>query len=466
MTADVQANAWLGAASLGGPDVDPEDPWSLNRRRIFRPSPSGKTLALPTAPPDERNWRHPKVGWGLVLLDDDAIPVADKAVGATAPAPLKRLLANRVGSPVFYYRPGSMNGYLRRYFSDGRPACDLDVAASLTGVGPFEIPKYLLIYGSPATIPWRAQYALNMSRCVGRLDLVDGALDRYVGHLIDDWSAIRCDPLSPVVWSVNFGASDITALMEQLIADQFWARISAEPEFGTAVRLKGGSATVGALSEALRRHPGLVVTTSHGMTGPMEAPGAASTELGLLVDANAALTTMTAFPDDAIPAGAIWYAHACCSAGSDSASQYSGLFPDGHPIARTMTSLAANVGDRIAPLPSRLLAAGRPLRAFVGHVEPTFDWTLKDPFTRQAVGSAIADALYTKLFYKGTPIGLAFAEIYAQAGVFLTEWQQTLQRVNRDEAGAAERARYLLVAALDRQSMVLLGDPTVSLPLA
>jgi hypothetical protein len=44
-----------------------------------------------------------------------------------------------------------------------------------------------------------------------------------------------------------------------------------------------------------------------------------------------------------------------------------------------LKNIAATAGARISPLPRALLGAEKPLRAFVGHVEPTFDWTLRDP---------------------------------------------------------------------------------------
>jgi hypothetical protein len=456
----------MGAHPLAGPDVDPESPWGL-RARAFRPSPSIKKLTLPTEPPNPRNWRHPKIGWGLVLADNDAISPADKAAGADVPAPLKKLLVDRPGAPVLRYRRDSMNGYLRRYNSSGSAVTpsDLDVAATQAGIGPNEIPQYLLIYGSPRDIPWRAQYALNMSRCVGRLDLADQALERYVEHLIGDWAGATCDPLSPVVWSVNFGDADITSLMQQVIADRFWTTISAEAEFAHAVRLKDAAATAGALAQAGSQRPGLVLTTSHGMTGPEQLPGSEPESLGLPVDAAHALLTPAVFPDAAIPGGAIWYAHACCSAGSDAHSQCADLFPTGHTIGDTLRAVAGNAKDRIAPLPQRLLGADTPVRAFVGHVEPTFDWILKDPFNRQAVGNSLANALFNQLYVKGTPVGFAFSGIYKEAGSFLTRWKQAIDDVNKDKPGAAAVARYLMVAALDRQSMVLLGDPTVTLPL-
>ena len=459
----VRANAWTGSAALVGPDIDPESPWGLSAR-AFSSRPSIKLL-LPGAPPDDRDWTHPKVGWGLVMPDDDALSDADKASGEDAPGPIKKLRAVRKDAPILRYRAGSMNGYLRRYFTDGRGASDLDVSASRTGIGEDEIPKYLLIYGGPKKIPWRTQYALNMSRCVGRLHLEGDALERYVEHLIGIWPGVECNPLAPVVWSVNFGEADITCLMQQVIADKFWKDIVADADFAKAIRLADGAATGAALADAMATHPGLILTTSHGMTGPEQKPGSEPDQIGLPVDANHALLSSAVLPDAAIPGGAIWYAHACCSAGADANSQCADLFPAGNAIGDTLRAVSANAGDCVAPLAGRLLGADKPLRAFIGHVEPTFDWMLRDPNTKQAVGAVLADALYGQLYQKGMPVGLALSKVYSQAGSFLTLWRQAIDAVNKDAPGSAELARYWQVAALDRQGIVVLGDPTVTLPL-
>src|SRR5262249_26710209 len=100
----VQANAWTGSAALEGPNIDAEEEWGL-KGRIFVPRPSTKHL-LPEATPDARNWSHPKVGWGLVLADDDALSDADKAVGEDVPQ-LKKLMTARKNAPILRYRPGS-----------------------------------------------------------------------------------------------------------------------------------------------------------------------------------------------------------------------------------------------------------------------------------------------------------------------------------------------------------------------
>ena len=55
-------------------------------------------------------------------------------------------------------------------------------AESPVGIGPQDVPKYLLIYATPEEVPWHVQYALNPVRFVGRLDLTGDALANYVPH--------------------------------------------------------------------------------------------------------------------------------------------------------------------------------------------------------------------------------------------------------------------------------------------
>ena len=92
------------------------------------------------------------------------------------------------------------------------------------------------------------------------------------------------------------------------------------------------------------------------------------------------------------PDGAIWYAHACCSAGTDANTSYAGLFDAGSDLDRILRGVTT-AGSRVAPLPTALLGATKPARAFVGHVEPTFDWPLQDPETGQPLSLPVSDAL-------------------------------------------------------------------------
>jgi hypothetical protein len=129
------------------------------------------------------------------------------------------------------------------------------------------------------------------------------------------------------------------------------------------------------------------------------------------------------------------------------------------------------LGAQIAPLPKALLGAAKPLRAFVGHVEPTCDWTIRDPNTGQRLTETIQSALYNRLF-QAVPetVGMALQDCYRHVGELFAQWNDALGEINRSDATLDERERARRIAmqtqltALDRQSMVILGDPTVALP--
>jgi hypothetical protein len=120
----------------------------------------------------------------------------------------------------------------------------------------------------------------------------------------------------------------------------------------------------------------------------------------------------------------------------------------------------------LAPLPRALLGQRRPIRAFVGHVEPTFDWTLRDPQTGQVLTHALVTCLWNELYRGGlrTPIGLALARVYREAGSFLGGWHTAMERVDNAVPHARDWALYCQLVAMDRQTLVVLGDPTVVLP--
>ncbi len=115
----------------------------------------------------------------------------------------------------------------------------------------------------------------------------------------------------------------------------------------------------------------------------------------------------------------------------------------------------------MAPLPEALLGAPSPLRAFVGHVEPTFDWTLQHPRTGQILTNSTRRALYDRL-YQPYPIGYALDELRRQATQLKAFLTAAKGRVGKD--GAKEELLALQLTASDRESLVILGDPTAVLP--
>jgi hypothetical protein len=256
--------------------------------------------------------------------------------------------------------------------------------------------------------------------------------------------------------------------MRTYIAAKVHAALVTDSEIGPgkALFLDGGTnatdATADRLTRALEeRRPGLVVTTSHGLTGPLNNASRMAATLGLPVGQDDAAVDLDRLLDKWQPNGAIWYCHACCSAGADQPSAFADLFDESAPLRSILTGIAT-VGPCVAPLPSRLLSGSRPCRAFIGHVEPTFDWTLRDPGNGQVITKPIVDAVYPNLFRPRTTLGFAFKDAYATVGSYLANWDLGRAAYDAGSQNIADLLR-LQLAARDLQSMVILGDPAATL---
>ena len=142
-------------------------------------------------------------------------------------------------------------------------------------------------------------------------------------------------------------------------------------------------------------------------------------------------------------------------------TMYDGLVPTGSDVDRLLKAVAT-IGAKVAPLPRALLGAQKPLRAFVGHVEPTFNWTLQQPDTKGFLTGPVQTALYNKLF-QPEPTGMALRPCYERLGGFYVGYDQAYQKFNKGE-DTKNILLFCQLAARDVQSMVILGDPTAMLP--
>lgn len=451
LPAEVAINAWRGAtphSRLAGT----AGRWGA---RAGLP-PSQQPLAL-GEPADPANWADPSVGYGVLLPDDDSVPDAVKAVGGDAPEPVRELIAARPGTVVLRWRAELDPLHkVRRYFVD-RPPQDPRIGLSEFGTAVDQLPRYVLVVADPATIPWSVQYRLQVRHAVGRLALADEGLGNYIGALLTGFPAAEVDVRAPLLWTVSL-PGDITAEMRAVIADPLAEKLT-DPRLPRFEHLVGASATgAGLLGRLAAARPALVVTSSHGLTeGEGEVLRAG---LGLPVDAALAPVRL----DDivaALPAGAIWHAQACCSAGSEGDTKYDDLLEPGDVLA--IVDRVAALGPTVAPAATALLGRAAPVRAVVGHVEPTFDWTLRDEHTGQGFGAQLVAALSTNLF-AGQPIGLAFEAYRSGVGVLNSQWHDVRDMLNEGQVGVRPALTRLRLTAIDRQSLVLLGDPTVTLP--
>lgn len=484
----------LDAASDEGPVEGRLDPrasdWAARRPSApTRPEARKSDLFLkPSRPPRLDDWRDRRVGWGLVLPEREDLSADELARADDAPEPIRELLARRAAegeaaageeaAPVLRYRPGSGDAHRHLFLRDYRHGTDIPLDRPRQGTGPGQLPFYLLIAASPEEVPWSFQYVLNAGRAVGRLHFdgpeAEARLGRYVEHLLSDWGgeSERARVEKPLAWAVDHGGGDITTLLRRAISARAHRRWLDDDQLEPRL-LDGrrGQATAAELARALAEdRPALVLGTSHGRTAPLTDPAAMGARLGLPVDQDHRDLDPRALLADWRPGGALWVAWGCCTAGSDAQSLYTGLFDEGSSAGRVLRAVSA-LGNRIAPLPQALLGAASPLGAFVGQVEPTFDWTLRQPSSKAHLSAPLVSALYDHLF-QPWPIGLALRPWYDSLGTLYTAWERTaadLPSGSTAEESASSRALvrtllYLRLAIRDIQSTVILGDPTVRLP--
>jgi len=458
---NLRINAWTGEQSLASPiDGSTALSWALKETL---PKEWDKTLAPPKRV-DRKKWANPRVGWGLILpyrpdLSESALAEADDA-----PEAIRRLRVARGNAPVFRYRPDSVYNLSHLLTYRSGVAEYLPLHSSPLGIKKGQIPYYLLIYAKPDEVPWRFQYKLNARHAVGRLELPDDGLNNYVDALLNNWDGAAVAVDRPVIWAVVHGPNDMTKLMRDSIAKKIYDTFHKDKQMRGKIKFLDGL-TVAATGQSLintlsKIKPGLVITTSHGQTGPLADLGALESKLGLPVDHYYQPLSVKRLLSKWKPHGAIWYAHACCSAGSDDSTYFNGLFPSGSPMDKFLKGIA-KLGSKIAPLPKLLLGAKKPLRAFIGHVEPTFDWTLCQPGTDTYFTDPIRQAMYTGL-YQPEPVGLALRPYYDQLSGVYIDYDQAQDIF--DGENTKETLLFCRLVARDIQSMVVLGDPTATLP--
>lgn len=454
----LQANAWCGEEANGSV-TDEFFSWGVNKDL---PPPKGYLAAKAI---NWANWTDPRVGWGVVVPDRDELSATDKAQGIDLAEPIHELVKSRSNAPIFRYNSKLPIGYqLRRYHTNGKFS-DFSLGGE-RGIGPNAIPYYLLLVGSPKEIPWSFQIGIQTDAYVGRLDLDSEGLKRYIQALLLNWNDNTNDRQRPVVWAADHGHPDITNLMRHTITDLLVKEFINDGEFkmedGYVV---GSCASQDQLVTMLsKRNPAFVCTSSHGATFPLNDLNKMSAHLGLPIDNTHHILNIDQLVNSWSPYGAIWYAHACCSAGSNSTSRFAGIVGSDTSLGRTLHSIS-QVGDLQAPLPKALLGGSKPARCFIGHVEPTFNWTLFDPTNSQMTTAPIIDAIYQELHgASAPPVGLAMSRYFRSVAGLLQRYAQAIDEVNAHEKGAKDRACRAKLMAIDRLAMVILGDPTVSLP--
>jgi hypothetical protein len=456
----LRINAFTGAFDSGSPLGAQAGKWI--GANIYVPPKIMSAIGPLARVVNPAEWSDPDVGWGIVLPENPALKPEERAAANDAPEPIRRLLKYRNGV-VLRWSAALPLRKLRRYYTDGT-VNDPDVALSPRGTGHGRIPRYLLICAPPSAIPWRVQYRLNAVAFTGRLDLEGQALSNYVDAAVSGWSGAAAVPQNSVTWAVDHGGADITHLMRTVIAKKLATALQANSNLGAHAAFIDGAAAPATgpdlVANLASRQPALVVTSSHGMTGPLNDVPTMSAQLGVPVDGHGHVLDRDDLLKRWSPDGAIWYAHACCSAGSDVTTSFDGLMAAGSFVEQVVKGVAA-CGAIVAPLPRELLGAPRPLRAFIGHIEPTFDWSLRDTTTGQVLTTPLVEVLHNRLYAK-LPVGFAFETLYAKASQLDSIHRDAKDAYNGGGDTLSEALTCRLIAQ-DIANVVILGDPAEAL---
>ncbi len=462
----LQLNAHTGGSSpstSGSLDTRAALRWALQKPLVK------ETFARPPADVDPKHWWDPRIGYGIVLPETDGLTAEQLKTGSDAPEPIVELLRERPETAVLRYRRSFEDSQRKMFLRNWAAGSDISLERPPVGVGPGEMPSYLLIVAPPGddagSIPWDLQYILNAERRVGRLDLDDEGLGNYVRHLVDDWSDAGSHVERSVICAIDHGGDDITVLMRRAIAEAVVERFRGDDDLKDHVTYFDGSQQLlewsDFISALTAQRPAFVLTTSHGKTEPADDLVKMAADLGLPIDQRFKALDLDALLNAWKGDGAIWYCHACCSAGSDTPSIFAQLFEPGSEHRTTLDAIAA-LGAMSSPLPKRLLGSSNPLRAFVGQVEPTFNWTLRNPQSKAHLTDPLCRSLYRRL-YQPEGIGLAMRPWYDTLSTLYAEWDAAQRAFDRGE-DTEELLFYLRLASRDLQSTVILGDPTAILP--
>ena len=433
--------------------------WALDEPRYGEP---------PMRPPSQNDadWSDEAVGMG-------ANPPRARGVQRRAAHPRRRCPRADTAASGHASRQGAA-------LSSRRKAQRLDIArlcgrrrlpqcGVAGGYRSNDVPRYLLIYATPTEVPWHIQFALNPVHFRGPARSDWRGPRKLRCALLESWKGSASSYASPVVWAVDHGAGDITALMRDAFAEPVYQALAADDEMTSARFIDGRVelATLETLYDALNcNRPSLVVTSSHGMTGPLSDLDAMRANLGLPVDQDHNVLSSATLLKNWQPDGAIWYAQACCSAGSDSPTSYAGLFEAESRLDHTLTSIAkASACSHHYPRPSRRSETTARLHRTRGtniQLDPEF------PGQRTIAHRRPQECPLPSTGPRPTG-GHGHEHLLPAHRRPTQQYIRSRQEYDVADGLAAESAVRMLVysrvTAHDRASTVILGDPTAAIPL-
>jgi Peptidase family C25 len=355
------------------------------------------------------------------------------------------------------YRPGesSRDWLVRQHVAPGQPA------------DPKNMPYYLLLVGTPETIPYRVQYQLDVVNAVGRIAFdTPEEYARYAQAVVEaEMGGAR--PATAALFGVQNPDDKATATsaehLVQPLADSLPTKV---PNWTFSTLIGDGQATKANLTELVggSRTPTFLFSASHGIGFPngdsrqLDHQGAP-----LCQDWPGPFQWKTTIPpdfyfsaedvsDNANVAGLVAMFFACYGAGSPKTDEFAF-----QALGQTEIAPHAFVGK----LPQRLLAhpKGGAL-AVVGHVERAWGYSFMWPRVGEQLG--VFESTLTSLL-KGMPLGNAIEYFNDRYAALTTELEDEKENIEFGARPDPMGISGLWTAKNDARNYVILGDPAVRL---
>ena len=435
-------------------------PENLSELRFRHSSASEKTLGVkegidPT--------KLDQAGWGIIFAHE-ANPAVKEAL--TDLITLRKVQAGdhfRLYEGANGHRrdKDTKNSFLARHGAGPGPA------------DPDKVPYYLLIVGSPESIPYKFQYELDVQYAVGRIHF--DTLQEYANYAASVVAAEKggvklprratfFGVANPGDGATEHSSTDLIEPLGKLLAAKNldWQIEKILREEAVKARLKdllGGSQT-----------PALLMTASHGMEFPLTEPehlphlphqGALLCQdwPGRAAWGRKPISRDFYFAGDDLTGsenllGLMAFFFACYGAGTPQLDEFSKqAFKDRMPIAPF---------PFIANLPKKMLGLPRGgALAVIGHIERA--WTFSFHWPDAGAQTTVFESTLQRLL-DGHPIGSALEYFNERWAELATVLSNELEEIEYGKQIDPYTLADMWTANNDARSYVIIGDPAVRLP--
>jgi hypothetical protein len=411
-----------------------------------------------------------QAGWGILFAARDSrVPELKKALQPLLALREAQAARDRDRFRVYESGQGYHPGDTARKFL-GRHGADPSRPAN-----PDVVPYYLLIVGSPAEIPFRFQYQLDVQYAVGRIDFGDdySAYENYARSVVEAEGQDFALPARAVLFGVDNPDDRATSLSAGHLVKPLCAKLGERCDEWEVDAVVGEEATKAQLQRLMGGEdtPAFLFTASHGMEFGIDDPkGRQGTDQGALLcgDWPGPNAWRGEIPRDfylsgddlaseANLLGTIAFFFACYGAGTPLYDEFSK-----HAFKDQRETIAEQAF--VAALPKAMLSLSKGgALAVIGHVERA--WGTSFLGSGRGEQLAVFESAMERLL-KAHPVGLAMEYFDGRYAALSTEVTALLEDIDFGSEPDPYELAGMWTANNDARGYVVIGDPAVRLRVA